>query len=700
MLRLSSVDGRSAGELLVVGQGANQETVTIDRVVAGAGPSDPNVALLTKLARDHTPASPVFVTYKTIAVQIDSEPPVAEWPAIVDNRVSQAQTLTPTLSDPNGSGGVGIWRMEVDGAHVYPFPIALNTLTTGRHTQAVTLRDIAGNSITYTRVFVVTTSFADLDAVLKQYADYSLSSTLAAPAAAGDTGLRLAVPFGFRVGQTLLIGDGDTRETAIVASVPSPPPPQQGSNVMLTTPLKQAHGVMTLVSNPRPRVAAEVVTRLRAIVRQASETSTDKTAAIDLLKQFNAAVQRELPGESKAIERAALTSAGQSIIDELQGKSAPAISEALTKKAEPPSLRVFTDPTPPVHTPNAGYKVLVSGETHAFRHEHVADTEAMVQKLGAANGFDVDIWDERTMNGPGRQIPSGVSLAISPFADLATLKQYKTVVLVSTVGRDPSATFKAGEYANFQAYIRGGGGVVAIHGATDAYQNVPWWVDLVGGGFSGHGGNVVGIQPDCMSCGEVELVTADPVHPSTIHLQKRFAIHDELYNTSRNPVELGLVHPLVYENEATLVGQINYNPGPLMNSDRHAMVWCRNFEGGRSFTSVIGHNWELTHDTWYQQMILKGIQTTAGVVPANCVTYAEVSDLVSAQQASGALTAAAAAALGGALARARAEYEHGNVSGALTELDQFNSLAQPSGAKAVVLQAKGKELVTWMKGLK
>ena len=50
----------------------------------------------------------------------------------------------------------------------------------------------------------------------------------------------------------------------------------------------------------------------------------------------------------------------------------------------------------------------------------------MIQQLGAENGFDVEIWDPNINQGPGRQAPAGVSLATSPFMDLATLKQYKT----------------------------------------------------------------------------------------------------------------------------------------------------------------------------------------------------------------------------------------------------------------------------------
>ena len=67
---------------------------------------------------------------------------------------------------------------------------------------------------------------------------------------------------------------------------------------------------------------------------------------------------------------------------------------------------------------------------------------------------------------------------------------------------------------------------------------------------------------------------------------------EEVYNTNRNPAEMGIVHPLMYENEDSLVGQLGYGTGALHNSDRHSMTWCRNFDGGRSFTTTLGHNWQ------------------------------------------------------------------------------------------------------------
>ena len=108
-------------------------------------------------------------------------------------------------------------------------------------------------------------------------------------------------------------------------------------------------------------------------------------------------------------------------------------------------------------TPGATYKILVNGRSGGFRHQSIVDVEAMFQKLGAENGFDVDIWDPNINQSPGRQAPAGVSLPTSPLLDLAALMQYKTIVFDSTVGLN-AAGLTSMEFANLQSYVRAGGG--------------------------------------------------------------------------------------------------------------------------------------------------------------------------------------------------------------------------------------------------
>ena len=180
---------------------------------------------------------------------------------------------------------------------------------------------------------------------------------------------------------------------------------------------------------------------------------------------------------------------------------------------------------------------------------------------------------------------------------------------------------------------------------------------------------------------------------------------EELYNTNRDPVDLGIVHPLVYENEDSLVGQIGYCTGALHNTDRHGMVWCRNFEGGRSFTSTLGHNWQYATEAWFRDMMLNAIQWTerAGVRELRHVQRGHRA--ARGRGRGGNVTAAANTALSAALAAADAAYRAGDKAGAATHAKAFVAQAKrvatpaPTAATALLeLQTKGVELVNWMSG--
>jgi type 1 glutamine amidotransferase len=431
---------------------------------------------------------------------------------------------------------------------------------------------------------------------------------------------------------------------------------------------------------------------------KAKADASDTPGAIAALQQFVTAAGSE----------AALSSAGSALIAQLNGTPVDTAGTGVVAGPAEPSaqaIRAFNNPTPFMATPGAKYKILISGRAGGFRHQSIVDFEWMIQQLGKENGFDVDIWDPNINASPGRQAPAGVSLATSPFMDLDTLKQYKTIVMNSTVGINGTATFNATEFANMQAYIRGGGGVIPIHGGTDSMQNVPWWQELIGAGFTGHGSNASGILIDTEAGGHVRFVNADPAHTSTAAMAPSWYTIEENYNTNRDPVDLGIVHPIVYEDEDSLVNQIGYGTGPLHNSDRHGMVWCRNFDGGRAFTSTLGHNWQFATEPWFRTMILNAIQWTAGQEYANCVTFGEVRDLLAAAAAGGDVTSAGNAALSSALNAADTAWRADDNAAAAAAAQQFVAQAKrvanvgdDGGAALLELQTKGVELVNWMSG--
>jgi type 1 glutamine amidotransferase len=486
------------------------------------------------------------------------------------------------------------------------------------------------------------------------------------------------------------------------------------ANVLIETPLTKAHAAGSAAANPRPYLSQELAAELKALLAEAKAAADagDTAGAIAKLDEFNETVRVEIvpAGERKAEQqttKAALSSAAKALVDELKGRAVDTSGTGVTVGAGDPgdqAIRVFWNPTPFTPTPGATYKILVDGSAGGFRHQAIVDAHAMFQKLGAENGFDVEIWDPPASTSPGRQAPPGVSLTTNPYLDLATLQQYKTIVLNSTVGLN-AAGLNFTEFTNLQAFVRAGGGVIAIHGGTDSMQNVPWYMDLVGAGFTNHGSNAGGILIDTESGGHVELINADPTSAATAAMPDRFFTVDELYNTNRDPVTTGIAHPLVYENEATLVGQLGYGTGSLMNSDRHAMVWCRNFDGGRSFTTTLNHSWLFNQAHWFQQQMLAAVKWTAGVGYLNCVTFNEVAELVAAAEAASKLSAADAAKLTAELTAARAAWDVDDFKTSLAHSSKFLSLVARKQVKTDAetrekLVFKGNELVNWVSGLK
>ena len=554
--------------------------------------------------------------------------------------------------------------------------------------------------MTQTVAFDVTTSFPDLLKALDEYAGNGNATTLETAVAAGATEVRLADPLLWWEGKTLRVGSGANAETVAIARVVSPPP-REGGNIILAAPLQADYPAGSAAVEPLPLVPPAAVAQLRSLIEQARSqaNSGDAAAAAATLAKFDAAVPTAIGSvAATAKERAALVSAGEALIAQVRNQPPPPMAGlGITTAPARPMIRIFTDPHKPVHNPNAKFKILVNGHAGGFRHEDIVDVEAMIQKLGEANAFDVDIWDPPGTQSPGRHLPPGISLAKSPFLSLATLKQYKLIVGDSAVGRDPEGPLDPQEFANLQAYIRGGGSYLSIHGSDDAFEDVHWYTSLVGSGFSGHGGNASGIEPDCPSCAEVELVNVDPSSPVTKGMGHTIDLSDELYNTSANPVELDLVHPILLENEKTLVGEINVGYGPLMNSARHGMAWCRDFDGGLDYTLLDGHGWYLTHQPVFENMVLGAIEAAAREVPGNCSTYVEAEPRLQAAVDAGSVSGAQQATLASAIRAARAAYDQGQYAKSLAPLKTL--VDNTSGAGLASLHAEALQLTSWMQEL-
>jgi type 1 glutamine amidotransferase len=195
-------------------------------------------------------------------------------------------------------------------------------------------------------------------------------------------------------------------------------------------------------------------------------------------------------------------------------------------------------------------RLLVYTKTTGYRHDSIPAGVKAVGQLG----FDVDHTE----------------------GELASLDRYAAVVFLSTSG---NVLDEAAREA-LAGYLASGGAWLGIHGASTTEYDWPWFGGLVGAWFDQH----PEIQAGTMT-------VEDREHPATRHLGATWTWRDEWYAFRSSP-RPG-VHVLLSVDESTY-------QGGTMGTD-HPIAWCREYGGGRSFYTALGHMTESFAEPAFRQ---------------------------------------------------------------------------------------------------
>jgi type 1 glutamine amidotransferase len=227
------------------------------------------------------------------------------------------------------------------------------------------------------------------------------------------------------------------------------------------------------------------------------------------------------------------------------------------------------------------FRALVFSKVTNYYHQSIPAGIAAIRKLGAEHRFEVVDSDD-----PGRFTDS----ELSTFA----------VVVFNNTNSTPEkgALLDAGQRAAFQRYIRAGGGFVGIHSASGTERDWPWYGELVGAFFKVH--------PKIQ---ELKIRLEDRTHPSTKDLPSLWTRTEEPYDFATNP--RGRVHVLASYDTASYEG---HTMGP-----DHPIIWCHDFQGGRSWYTGLGHAPSaFTDEPGFIQHLLGGIEWAAGAAAGRC----------------------------------------------------------------------------------
>ncbi|MCX4986295.1 ThuA domain-containing protein [Streptomyces sp. NBC_00572] len=201
--------------------------------------------------------------------------------------------------------------------------------------------------------------------------------------------------------------------------------------------------------------------------------------------------------------------------------------------------------------------VLIYTRTTGYRHDSIPDGAEALTELAHDLGRKAEVTDDPEAFTPGR------------------LAECAVVVLLSTTGNVLTPEGRAA----FEAYLRGGGALLAVHAAANAEPDWPFYGELLGTRFDGH----PEIQPGI-------VLVDDHDHPATAPLPDRWSWTDEWYNFTSDPRGSGEsgVRVLARADESSYRGGTH--------GDDHPLVWCREVDRGRAFFTALGHASETYRD--------------------------------------------------------------------------------------------------------
>lgn len=230
--------------------------------------------------------------------------------------------------------------------------------------------------------------------------------------------------------------------------------------------------------------------------------------------------------------------------------------------------------------PAEQFKALLFTKTAGWHHDSINAGVTAIQALGQLHDFEV-FWTadaNRVMND-------------------RELAQYKVVIFLCTTGD----ALNDEQQAAFERYIKGGGGFVGIHSASDTEYDWPWYRKMVGYMFH--------IHPAVQTA---TLKVLDPNFPGMDRLAKRFLFTEEWYEfgapeSSPNPLNF-----LLAVDEKTYQPAAKWGPkeGKGMG-DFHPISWYQEYDGGRAFYTALGHLPATYGDAAFMHHVYGGIYWAA-----------------------------------------------------------------------------------------
>jgi PKD repeat protein/type 1 glutamine amidotransferase len=190
-----------------------------------------------------------------------------------------------------------------------------------------------------------------------------------------------------------------------------------------------------------------------------------------------------------------------------------------------------------------------------------------------------------------------VSADASKFTD-AGLAPYKAVVFLNTTGD----VLDASQEAAFEKYFRAGGGFLGIGSAITTEPGSAFFTNILGTRAAG--------DPTTAQLATVKV--ADRGHAAGGKaLPERWERTDRWYNFDPATTLRGVSHIIATVDENTYVGG-NTMALDTPRTNDHPVVWCKDYQGGRSFYTAMGNTAEGFANADFRNHLGGAVQWAAG----------------------------------------------------------------------------------------
>ncbi|MFT6180228.1 MAG: type 1 glutamine amidotransferase [Akkermansiaceae bacterium] len=235
---------------------------------------------------------------------------------------------------------------------------------------------------------------------------------------------------------------------------------------------------------------------------------------------------------------------------------------------------------PKIEAPKEKHQILCFSKAYGFRHGSIGIGETMLKVMGEKTGlFEVTVSEDLANFEP------------------ENIKKFDAICFNNNTHIEKGFKDEALR-ESLISYVKNGGGVFAIHSATDG--GWPEYVDMIGGNFNGHPWGAGGTW---------DIANEDPTHPivKDVHGGKGFQLKDELYlykdfDRSKQRVLMSL----------DMKSEVNGKRKGSRKDNDYALAWVKEYGKGRVFVSAFGHNNEVFYNPEILKMWVEGFRYILG----------------------------------------------------------------------------------------